>query len=69
MANVQQRLTEAEAAYHDLLTGKAVVEFRDQNGEVVRYGQARKGDLAAYIERLKTQIAGTTRNGPMFFGG
>jgi hypothetical protein len=69
MATVQQRLTEAEAAYHDLLTGKAVVEFRDQNGEVVRYGQARKGDLAAYIERLKQQLAGGRQTGPMYFGG
>lgn len=65
MATLQERLTEAEAAYHDLLIGKAAVEVRDANGETIRYSSANAGRLAAYIADLKRQINGT-RTGPMF---
>ena len=57
MATRAQRLVEAEAAYHDLLLGKAVVEFRDQNGEMLRYGQANRTALRGYIAQLKLEIA------------
>jgi hypothetical protein len=64
MATLRERLDEAEQAYHDLQTGKAVVEFRDGNGEQVRYTAANRGALSRYIESLKSQIAGT-QAGPM----
>lgn len=66
MAVTQQMLTEAEKAYHDLLTGSAVVEFRDQNGETVKYLRANKNDLLAYINSLKAQLGQSVApSGPM----
>lgn len=68
MATLAQRLAEAEVAYHALLTGKAVVEVRDQNGESVVYQQANRAALAAYVTDLKRQIgssAGQSETGPM----
>lgn len=64
MATLSERLADAEAAYHDLMIGKTLVEFRDSNGETVRYTGANRGSLASYITELKRQIAvenGTTR--------
>lgn len=62
---VQQQYDEASAAYHALLTGQAVAEFRDQNGETVRYTAANRGALAAYIADLKRQLNPTsTVTGP-----
>lgn len=46
-------LEEARAAYHDLIRGKAVVSFRDQNNEQVTYGAAKAGDLKTYIDWLE----------------
>jgi hypothetical protein len=66
MATLQERLAEAEAAYHDLAIGKATVEFRDSNGETVRYTAANRAALSAYITDLKRQISGTA-TGPMWF--
>lgn len=68
MATQSERLYEAENAYHELMLGKAVVEFRDANGESMRYDRASAPRLLAYIERLKTQIAAVA-SGPMYFCG
>jgi hypothetical protein len=57
MATISERLAQAQAAYDDLLIGKAVAEFRDQNGEIVRYNQANRAALAAHIEKLKVDLA------------
>lgn len=65
MAVTQIHLDEAEAAYHALLTGKAVTRFRDQNGETVEYSQANRAQLAAYIERLKLQLGTGQASRPM----
>lgn len=66
MATVLQRLTEAEAAYHALQTGQAVVQITDQNGESVRYSQANSSRLAIYIRELKAELNGTPRtSGPI----
>jgi hypothetical protein len=66
LAVTQTMLDQAIQALHDLRIGKAVVEFRDQNGEVVRYSRATAGDLAAYIEELKRQLGLlTVSTGPM----
>lgn len=66
MATTTELLADAEAKYHALLTGRAVVELRDQNGEVVRYNQASAPKLKAYIDELKLVVAGTpTCTGPM----
>ena len=57
MATVAERLVEAESAYHDLLLGKGVRAFTDQNGERVEYSAANPARLLAYIADLKSQIA------------
>jgi hypothetical protein len=64
IAVLQTRLDEAEAAFHKLMTGASVAEFRDANGEQVRYTAANSGKLARYIQSLKDQIAGT-ESGPL----
>lgn len=58
-----EQLVAAEATYHQLMIGGSVAEFRDQNGETVRYNKATKGELATYIQSLKDQIAGTAAPG------
>lgn len=65
MATLAERLVEAEAAYHDLVIGKAVVEVRDANGETLRYTVANRAALAAYIEDLKRQVT-QTGHGPIW---
>lgn len=61
-----ERLAEAEKAYHALMTGRAVVEVTDQNGERVRYTTANASRLSAYIAQLNADIAGsTTPRGPI----
>jgi hypothetical protein len=63
-----ERLQEAENALHDLNIGRQVVEVTDQNGERIRYAQATRSELRAYIADLKRQINGTSV-GPMQFWG
>ena len=63
-----ERLVDAEAQYHLLLTGQSVVEVKDQNGESIRYTVANASRLLAYINDLKAQIAGkSAANAPMRF--
>lgn len=65
MATLADQLAEAQAAYHNLVTGRAVSVFVDQNGERIEYVAASAGRLAQYIELLKKQIDRKTRTGPM----
>ncbi len=65
MAVTQTLLDEAEAAYHALLTGKAVASFKDQNGETITYTQTNRAHLASYIELLKSRLGLTVDTGPM----
>lgn len=65
MAATQTLLDDAEAAYHALLTGKAVAEFRDQNGETVKYTTASLPRLLAYITQLKRELGVVVASGPM----
>jgi hypothetical protein len=53
----QQKLTEAENAYHDLMMGRAVRVVVDQNNERVEYTTANASRLYAYIAALKQQLA------------
>jgi hypothetical protein len=50
---IRTRLTKAETAYDELLTGKAVKRFVDQNGETVEYTVANAEKLEDYIQSLK----------------
>lgn len=66
MATAQERLDDAQAAYDALVSGKAVAEFRDSNGETVRYSKADVSLLRQLILDLKNEIAGVTKPlGPM----
>lgn len=56
MAATLQMLQDAQAALHELLTGARVAEFKDQNGETVRYSATRKQDLIDYIAVLKKEL-------------
>ena len=57
-------LAEAEAAYHNLVTGKMALVVVDQNGERVEYNRASAPRLLSYIEDLKRQL-GTGVVGPL----
>ena len=64
MATVQERLTAAEDAYHQLMLGQSARVVVDQNGERVEYTSANAVRLAQYINELKRQL-GTYVAGPM----
>jgi len=63
----QEKLTEAEAAYHSLLTGTQPKVVVDQNGERVEYTTANSTKLYMYIQQLKREITPVTAaaNRPM----
>lgn len=48
-----EKLAEAEAALHALLTGKAASVFVDQNGERVEYVRASLTRLQGYVAHLR----------------
>lgn len=50
------RLTRAEAAYDNLMTGKLAEEFIDQNGEKVRYTKTNAALLAKYIATISALL-------------
>lgn len=52
---LSEKIVEAEAALHALVTGTSVVELVDQNGERIRYTAASRSALQAYIDDLKRQ--------------
>lgn len=57
MATLTEQLTEARAAYHDLMTGKAVRVVVDMSGERVEFVSANSQKLYTYIQSLERQIA------------
>lgn len=63
----EERLTSAEGALHELMTGQAARVFVDQNGERVEYAVANAKQLRAYIYELKV-LLGKITSGPMSFG-
>lgn len=68
---LQQKLEEAEAAYHSLQTGRMPRVVVDQNGERVEFTAANASKLYAYISDLRTQISVASnvlpKNGPIQF--
>ncbi len=60
-----EKLVEAEAAYHLLMTGAQAAEVSDSNGERIRYTQANASRLKGYIAELKANIAGTQVRRPL----
>lgn len=69
-AELMALLAEAKAAYHSLMTGQALVEIRDQNGEMVRYSQINRQALYSYIQELERKVcqpSGARSSRPMGF--
>lgn len=57
---LQEKLAEAEAAYHSLMTGTQPKVVVDQNGERVEYTPANATRLYLYIQKLKAEITPVT---------
>lgn len=62
MATTAQLLAQAEAAYHQLMTGTSPRVVVDQNGERIEYTAANRTGLYSYIQELKALIAAPTAN-------
>lgn len=65
---LKQRLAEAEAALHRLMTGELEVTVSVGGYGATTYNQASADRLSAYIARLKNEIAsreGGVRRGPI----
>ncbi len=60
----QEKLDDAKAQLHLLLTGQQARVFVDQNGERIEYTAANRAALQRYVHQLETQIA-SKRPGPM----
>lgn len=54
--SLQQRLADAEDAYHQLIMGKGIASVKDQNGEEVHYSITNRAALAQYIFMLQRQL-------------
>lgn len=50
------KITEAESAYHELMTGRAARIVIDQNGERVEFVAANRAALYTYIQQLKALL-------------
>lgn len=57
MATVAQQLAEAQAAYHELVMGRAARVVVDQNGERVEFVAANRQALYLYVQSLQAQVA------------
>lgn len=68
----EQKLQEAEQAYHALVTGTLARVIVDRNGERVEFTAANRQGLATYITELKMALglltpASVPTNGPAQF--
>jgi len=66
LSTLKQRLAEAEAALHRLMTGELEVTVSIGGYGATTYNQASADRLSAYIARLKNEIAsreGSSRRG------
>lgn len=65
---LQEQIADAELKLHALQTGSMARTITDQNGEKVEFTAANRGDLLAYINRLKGQLPGESCSpGPISF--
>lgn len=63
----EERLADAKARQHELLTGQSVRVLVDQNGERIEYTAANREKLALYIQELEAAVNGKTlgNGGPL----
>ncbi len=55
-AQYEARLKEALDAYHGVMIGGQVREFRDQNGEQIVYSSSNRTALLSYINWLRSVL-------------
>ena len=55
--DLASRLADAEAAYHDLMTGRHAVKVQIE-GQETEFNRASAPALMAYIRQLKAELAG-----------
>lgn len=55
-AAIRARIAKLEKAYDDLISGRAVKRFVDQNGEQVEYTAANADKLLAFIQGLRAMV-------------
>lgn len=60
---IEDKLKEAETAYHEWMTGQKVVRCT-VNGRLVEFSQANINELRLYIADLKAQVGRSIRRGP-----
>jgi hypothetical protein len=56
-AEKQTKITEAETAYHRIVTGGGVVEIVSPAGERLRFSEGSSSDLWKYIQWLYSVVA------------
>lgn len=56
MTTDAQRLSDAKAAFHSLVTGQQARVVVDQNGQRVEFTAANRETLAAYIQTLNAKV-------------
>lgn len=56
LAILKANIKDAEDAYKRLMTGQSAEEWRDQNGESVKYTRMNRDGLRMYILELKSQL-------------
>lgn len=56
--SLASQLSQAESAYHKLMTGTSARVVVDQNGERVEFTAANRAALYGYILALRAQIEG-----------
>lgn len=65
MLTLQQKIQEAERAYHSLITGTMPRVVVDQNGERVEFTSTNRTQLYNYIQELKSQLPCSAAQRPM----
>lgn len=66
---LKTRYTEAEEAYHQLMTGGSARVFVDQNAERVEYTAANKSNLWAYMLQLRAELCRLDPSDPVCMMG
>ena len=61
----QEMLDEARKALIDLAMGGGIAEFRDQNGETIRYSRADINALRALIREMEIELGLAVVRPPM----
>lgn len=66
LPSIQERLTAARIAYHNLMIGRSAREVVDQNSERVTFTATNKQALYTYIRELEAQLPGAPSPGSMY---